>query len=105
MLLLLMFRLFAGGAEAAYATAEVQRGGLTVTVSATGNLQPTNKVEVRPVQSRLVTDVYVQINERLLRGQPTSSPPPSRIPATILQNPAAATHAHDTCSSLPQLDK
>ncbi len=55
----LLSRCFAGSAEAGYATEEVRRGNLTVTVSATGNLQPTNQVDVGSEQSGLITDVYV----------------------------------------------
>src|SRR4029453_10183073 len=59
---LLLWRYFAGGEETTYATQDVRRGDLTVTVSATGNLQPTNKVDVGSEQSGLVTDVFVDNN-------------------------------------------
>ena len=54
-LLLLLSRCFAGDATGGYATQKVRRGDLSVTVSATGNLQPTNQVEVGSEQSGLVT--------------------------------------------------
>lgn len=92
-LLLVIARLFTGEAEAGYATAEVQRGGLTVTVSATGNLQPTNKVEVGSEQSGLVTDVYVENNDRVSRGQPLARLDTSRLRDTIVQNQAALASA------------
>ena len=46
-----------GDEQPNYATAPVQRGDLRVTVSATGNLQPTNEVQVGSEQSGLVTQV------------------------------------------------
>ena len=52
-----------------YATTPVQRGDLRVTVSATGNLQPTNEVEVGSELSGLVTEVNVDNNDRVTRGQ------------------------------------
>ena len=48
-----------------YATTPVQRGDLRVTVSATGNLQPTNEVEVGSELSGLVTEVNVDNNDRV----------------------------------------
>lgn len=87
--LLLLSRCFMGEAEAGYATEEVRRGSLTVTVSATGNLQPTNQVEVGSEQSGLVTDVYVENNDRVTKGQPIARLDTSRLKDTITQNRAA----------------
>ncbi len=42
--LLLLSRCFAGEAEGGFATQQVRRGDLTVTISATANSQPTNQV-------------------------------------------------------------
>ncbi|MGE5722318.1 MAG: efflux RND transporter periplasmic adaptor subunit, partial [Sphingomonadales bacterium] len=50
-LVLLLARCFGGSAATGYATQEVRRDNLTVTVSATGNLLPTNEVEVGSEQS------------------------------------------------------
>lgn len=88
-LLLLLSRCFAGDAAAGYATQEVRRGDLTVTVSATGNLLPTNQVEVGSEQSGLVETVYVDNNDRVVRGQPLARLDTSRLQDTILQNQAA----------------
>ena len=66
-------RCFAGEAEGGYATETVRRGSLTVTVSATGNLQPTNQVEVGSEQSGLVTQVFVDNNDRVDR-RPAARP-------------------------------
>jgi HlyD family secretion protein len=84
----LLSRCFASEAEAGYATEEVRRGNLTVTVSATGNLQPTNQVDVGSEQSGLVTDVYVENNDRVVRGQPLARLDTARLSDTITQNQA-----------------
>src|SRR4051794_22756222 len=52
-----------------YATAPAQRGDLQVKVSATGNLQPTNEVEVGSELSGLITEVNVDNNDRVEKGQ------------------------------------
>jgi HlyD family secretion protein len=88
-LILLLSRCFAGGAEEAYATVPVQRGNLTVTVSATGNLAPTNEVEVGSEQSGIVTDVYVDNNDRVTKGQPLARLDTSRLRDAIVQAQAA----------------
>lgn len=90
--LILLFaatRFFGSGDGDTYATQEIRRGDLTVTVSATGNLQPTNEVEVGSEQSGLVTDVYVDNNDRVTKGQPIARLDTSRLRDTITQNQAA----------------
>jgi HlyD family secretion protein len=84
-LILLLSRCFAGEAPGGYATEKVRRGDLTVTVSATGNLQPTNQVEVGSEQSGLVTQVFVDNNDRVVQGQPLARLDTSRLQDTITQ--------------------
>jgi HlyD family secretion protein len=86
--ILLLSRCFTGSDEGGYSTQEVRRGNLTVTVSATGNLLPTNQVEVGSEQSGLVNDVYVDNNDRVVRGQPLARLDTSRLKDTIIQNQA-----------------
>ena len=58
------------GAEAPrYATEAARVGELVVTVSATGNLQPTNQVEVGSELSGIVERVLVEENDRVKKGQ------------------------------------
>jgi len=52
-----------------FLTEEVTRGDLTVTVSATGNLQPTNKVDVGSELSGTIEAVMVDDNDRVKKGQ------------------------------------
>jgi HlyD family secretion protein len=52
-----------------YLSEEVVRGNLTVTVSATGNLQPTNQVDVGSELSGTIESVLVDDNDRVQKGQ------------------------------------
>jgi HlyD family secretion protein len=52
-----------------FQTEKVGRGDLTVTVSATGNLQPTNQVDVGSELSGIIDAVYVDENDHVKKGQ------------------------------------
>ena len=52
-----------------YRTEEATRGNLVVTVTATGNLQPTNKVDVGSELSGIVETVLVDENDRVTKGK------------------------------------
>lgn len=52
-----------------YRTEDATRGALVVTVTATGNLQPTNKVDVGSELSGIVENVLVDENDRVKTGQ------------------------------------
>jgi len=52
-----------------YEVEEVKRGRLEVTVSATGNLQPTNQVDVGSELSGIIDKVFVDVNDEVKRGQ------------------------------------
>jgi len=54
---------------AQFETEEVTRGNLIVTVSATGNLQPTNEVDVGSELSGIIDTVLVDDNDRVKTGQ------------------------------------
>lgn len=69
LLALLVLRLLSGGAKAEYVTGEVVRGDLSVTVTATGNLAPTNQIDVGSEISGIVRDVRVDANDRVTKGQ------------------------------------
>jgi HlyD family secretion protein len=89
--LVLVVRWMSAGDEVSYATAEVKRGTLSVTVSATGNLAPTNKVDVGSELSGLVEEVMVDVNDRVVRGQPIALLDPSRLDDAITRAQAALT--------------
>jgi HlyD family secretion protein len=89
LLLWIAARFFSGGEEVSFVTRKVERGDLSVTVSATGNLQPTNQVEVGSELSGLVTQVFVDNNDRVTRGQVLARLDTSRLQDTIAQSRAA----------------
>ena len=69
LLVLLGWRLFGASDDVNYATAAVERGNLTVTVSATGKLAPNNQVTVGSELSGLVISVTADVNDRVTKGQ------------------------------------
>ncbi len=58
-----------GDAIVTYDTAPVTRGGLTVTVTATGTVQPTVKVDLSSELSGTLAAVSVDYNEKVAKGQ------------------------------------
>ncbi len=104
LLLLLVQRLFfASAAPVEYSSAPATRGDLTVTVSATGKLAPTNQVTVGSQLSGLVTKVVVDVNDRVTAGQPLALIDPQQIDdqiragqATLAANQAGVSQAQAT---------
>ena len=89
LLLLLLKSCLGGGAKPEYSTETVQRGSLSVSVSATGKLAPTNQVQVGSELSGLVTKVAVDVNDRVTKGQALALIDPSRFQDTVNQSRAA----------------
>jgi HlyD family secretion protein len=87
--LLLMARCFAPRKPTNYATAPIARGDLTVTVSATGNLAPTNQVNVGSQVSGLIREVYVRNNDKVTKGQPLAQLDLPLLKAAVGQTEAA----------------
>jgi len=72
-----------------YATQDVRRGDLTVTVTATGTLQPTNQVDVSSELSGIVRSVEVNYNTRVKAGQVLARLDTSKLEAQVKQSSAA----------------
>lgn len=72
-----------------YSTAWITSGNLMVTVSATGNLAPTNEVEVGSELSGIVQAVLVDFNDRVRVGQPLARLDPTKFEAVVMQSRAA----------------
>jgi HlyD family secretion protein len=87
-LVLLLARCFGGSSEPKYATAPVERGRLTTTVSATGKLAPINQVTVGSQLSGLVVKVLVDVNDRVAAGQALAEIDPEQLDDQIRQNQA-----------------
>lgn len=88
--LLVLWRVFGGsdGNETRYRTAAVTRGPLTVTVNATGTLQPTNQVDVGSELSGILETVEADYNQRVTKGQVLARLDTSKLSASALQSKA-----------------
>src|SRR3990167_6384987 len=67
-----------------YRTANVERGRLVVTVSATGTLQPTNQVDVGSELSGILASVDVDYNDHVEQGQLLAQLDTSKLKAEAL---------------------
>lgn len=69
---LVVFRQATRAAQPAspFVTEPLKRGDIRLTITATGNLEPTNEVTVGSELSGTVLEVYVDINDRVAKGQP-----------------------------------
>jgi len=72
-----------------YQTQKVQRGDLTVTVTATGALEPTNQVDVGSELSGIIKAVEVDYNDRVKVGQILARLDTDKPRAEVLQSKAA----------------
>lgn len=89
LLVLLLLRIFSPAAKTEYATETAQKGTLTVIVSATGKLAPTNQVNVGSELSGLVVKVLVDVNDRVVAGQTIALIDPARFQDSVNQSRAA----------------
>jgi HlyD family secretion protein len=69
-----------------YQTGNVQRGNLTITVSATGNLEPTNQIDVGIEVSGTVNSVDVDFNDRVTVGQVLARLDTSKLQAQVMKS-------------------
>lgn len=74
-----------GEGEANYITQEITRGDLTVTVTATGNLEPRNQVDIGSELSGTVREVFVDVNDEVKAGQVLAALDTTRLNAQVLQ--------------------
>ena len=68
-LIIAIARCSSGGEETQYLSQEVVENSLELTVTATGNLRPTNQVQVGSEISGRIDEIYVDVNDRVERGQ------------------------------------
>lgn len=71
-----------------YRTAPVSRGDLTVSVTATGTIQPLNQVDVGAEISGLIEAVNVDFNDRVALGQSLASMDKDQLSARVRQSRA-----------------
>jgi HlyD family secretion protein len=76
---------FATGSQASaeYVTEPAETGDLTVIVTATGSVQPTNVVEVSSELSGLIREVLVDFNDQVSKGQPLARLDTDKLSATV----------------------
>ena len=77
----------------AYVTEPVRRGGLTVTVIATGSIQPTNQVDVSSELSGMIRKVLVDYNSTVSEGQVLAELDTDKLRATVEHSRAALSAA------------
>jgi HlyD family secretion protein len=80
-----------GGVE--FLTQAVSQGSLTVTITATGNLEPRNQVDIGSELSGTVRLVNVDINDEVRRGQVLATLDTERLNAQVLQAQSALASA------------
>ena len=73
------------GTALSFETAEVQRGDLTVTVTATGTVQPVNQVDVGSELSGTIDEVLVDFNDQVKRGQLLARLDTERLQAQVIE--------------------
>jgi HlyD family secretion protein len=77
------------GDAQAYLTAEIERGDLTVTVTATGTVEPTNLVEISSELSGTVRAVNVDHNDTVTVGQVLAQLDTDKLEASLARSRAA----------------
>jgi HlyD family secretion protein len=83
----------AQNASVRYDTVAVKRGDLTVTVSATGTVQPVNQVDVGSELSGTIESVLVDYNQQVKRGQILARLDTDRLKAQVIQGQASLSSA------------
>lgn len=76
-----------------YRSTPASMGPLTVSVSATGNLEPVNQVDVGSEQSGTVTEVLVDDNDRVKKGQVLARLDTAKLADTVARSSAALAQA------------
>ena len=79
--------------ETQYKTQEARRGDLTITVTATGNLAPTNTVQVGSELSGIIDTVDADYNDRVTTGGQLAKLDTSKLDAEVLQAKASLASA------------
>lgn len=88
LLLWLVGRCSAGGETVGYVTSEIRRGDIAVSVTATGNLAPTNQVDIGSEISGIVDRVLVEVNDQVVKGQPLAIIDTSRLDDEVTRSRA-----------------
>lgn len=79
--------------KVSYSTEPATRGDLTVTVTATGTLQPTNQVDIGSELSGTVRQVYADYNDQVKKDAVLAELDTTRLTAQVLQAQSALASA------------
>jgi len=79
-----------------YKTQPVQMGNMTITVNATGSLEPTNQVDVGSEQSGTIKTVEVDYNDHVKKGQVLARLDATKLAAEVKKSKAALSLARAT---------
>jgi HlyD family secretion protein len=94
-----VWRFTATPAAPAFGTARVERGDVAMTISATGKLQALTTVQVGTQVSGTVSDIYVDFNSVVRKGQIIARLDPSQLQAQLTQAQANLTSAQMSVQS------
>jgi len=88
-------KIFAGknSVKVNFSTQVAEKGNLTITVSATGNLEPINQVDVGSELSGIIESVAVDHNDRVVAGQILAALDTSKLEAQVLKSRASLASA------------
>jgi len=86
-----------------YVTQAVQRGDLTLSVMANGTLQPTRSISIGSELSGMVSEVFVDVNDRVKKGQVLVELDTSKLRAQLERSRAALASAQASRASTLQL--
>lgn len=78
-----------GNKKVSYETGKVSRQELVVTVSATGNLEPTNTVDVGIEVSGTISEVYADYNQRVKKGEVLARLDTTKLAAQVTNSRSA----------------
>jgi HlyD family secretion protein len=101
--LVILYFIFRGGPRHDYVTAPVTRGDLTVTVSATGTLQPKDQVDVGADISGRIDAITVDFNSHVKKGQLLARINTDQLQAQLLQARATLAQAQATLGESSQI--
>lgn len=86
---LFLSQCFSTVSKTEYLTEDAKRGDIAVTVTATGNLAPTNQVDVGSEISGIVESVDADVNDRVRKGQSIAIIDTSRLDDAVTRSKAA----------------
>ena len=77
-----------GKAADSYLTDTVRRGDISVTISATGTIEPTSRVSLAFKNAEIIKDIYVKVGDSVTPGQLLAEQNTSNLEASVVQSTA-----------------